>query len=150
MSDIEKLKTDLDESWIPDIYRDRVRSKRTRSFAMNIPERENSPEIMHTLLGIELKIGKLRLPMPDLATARYVRVFARLGCREVAVPYDISKISGIADLLETGWQRMNLLLQGSTTRARNSAIKSIRASIAEIGAGDAMPEFNTETKQRLK
>ena len=150
MSDIEKLKTDLDEFWIPDIYRDRVRSKRTRSFAMNIPERENSPEIMHTLLGIELKIGKLRLPMPDLATARYVRVFARLGCREVAVPYDISKISGIADLLETGWQRMNLLLQESTTRARNSAIKSIRAAIAEIGAGDVMPEFNTETKQRTK
>ena len=150
MSDIEHLKTDLDEFWIPDIYRDRVRSKRTRSFAMNIPERENSPEIMHTLLGIELKIGKLRLPMPDLATARYVRVFARLGCREVAVPYDISKISGIADLLETGWQRMNLLLQESTTRARNSAIKSIRAAIAEIGAGDVMPEFNTETKQRTK
>ena len=150
MSDIERLRSELGELWIPDIYRNNVRSTRTRSLAMNITERENAPEIMHTLLGIELKVGKLRLPMPDLATARYIRVFARLGCRQVAVPYDISKMSGIADLLETGWQRMNLLLEGATTRKRNSVMKTIRKTIAEIGAGDAMPAFNTETKQRKK
>jgi hypothetical protein len=115
---------------------------------MNIPERENSPEVMHTLLGIELKVGRLRIATPDLATARYLCVFARLGCSEVAVPYDISQISGIADLLETGWQRMNLLLQGTTRRTRNLAIKTIRGEIAAIGAGDVMPEFNTETRQR--
>ena len=150
MINIEGLRANLGELWIPEIYREQVRSKRTRSLEMNVPERENSPEIFHTLLGIELKVGKLRIATPDLATARYLCVFARLGCREVAVPYDISKISGIADLLETGWQRMNLLLQGATTRRRNLAIKTIRSEIAEIGAGETMPEFNTETRQRRK
>ena len=150
MINIDGLRANLGELWIPEIYREQVRSKRTRSMEMNVPERENSPEIFHTLLGIELKVGKLRIATPDLATARYLCVFARLGCREVAVPYDISKISGIADLLETGWQRMNLLLQGTTTRTRNLAIKTIRAEVAEIGAGEVMPEFSTETRQRRK
>src|SRR5687767_7823181 len=103
MINIEGLRANLGELWIPEIYRDKVRAKRTRSFAMAIPEKENAPEIMHTLLGIELKVGRVRIAVPDLATARYLCVFARLGCREVAVPYDISKISAIADLLETGW-----------------------------------------------
>ena len=150
MINIDGLRANLGDLWIPDIYREQVRSKRTRSIEMNIPERENSPEVMHTLLGIELKVGRLRIATPDLATARYLCVFARLGCTEVAVPYDISQISGIADLLETGWQRMNLLLQGTTTRTRNLAIKTVRVEIAEIGAGSVMPEFNTETRQRIK
>ena len=126
MINIEGLRANLGELWIPEIYREQVRSKRTRSMEMNVPERENSPEIFHTLLGIELKVGKIRIATPDLATARYLCVFARLGCREVAVPYDISKISGIADLLETGWQRMNLLLQGATTRTRPPAVTGRR------------------------
>lgn len=147
MINIEGLRANLGELWIPQVYRDKVRTKRTRSFWLSIPERENSPEIFHTLLGIELKVAKLRIATPDLATARYLSVFARLGCREVAVPYDISKISGIADELETGWQRMNLMLQGATTRTRNLAIKTIREEIAEIGAGESMPAFDTPTRR---
>lgn len=150
MINIDGLRANLGELWIPEIYREKVRTTRTRSLEMAIPQRENSPEISHTLLGIELKVGKLRIATPDLATARYLCVFARLGCVEVAIPYDISKISGIADILETGWQRMNLLLQGTTTRTRNLAIKTIRAEIAEIGAGDLMPEFNTPTRRTAK
>lgn len=150
MTDLERLRADLADLWIPAIYRDKVRPTRTRSFAMEIPESENSPDIHHTLLGIELKVGKVRIATPDLATARYLCVFARLGCRQVAVPYDISKISGIADLLETGWQRMNLMLQDATTRTRKLAIKTIRDEIAEIGAGEVMPEFNTKTRHRTK
>ena len=117
---------------------------------MNIAAKENAPELMHTLLGIELKVGKLRISSPDLSTARYLCVFARLGCGEVAVPYDISKISAIADLLETGWQRMNLMLQSASNRDRNAVIKAIRKEISEMGAGAIMPDFNTETKQRPK
>jgi len=150
MINVDGLRANLGELWIPEIYREQVRSKRTRSMHLSIPSRENSPEIFHTLLGIELKVGNVRLATPDLATARYLCVFARLGCSDVAVPYDISKISGIADLLETGWQRMNILLQGTTTRTRNLAIKTVRTEIAEIGAGEVMPEFNTETRQRQK
>lgn len=150
MINTDGLRANLGELWIPEVYREKVRTKRTRSFAMAIPERENSPEIMHTLLGIELKVGRLRIAVPDLATARYLCVFARLGCREVAVPYDISKISGIADLLETGWQRMNLMLQGASARTRNLAVKTVRKEVNELGAGEAMPEFNTATRHRTR
>ncbi len=65
--------------------------------------------IQHTLLGVELKLGRKRLLCPDLATARYLSVFARIGCQDVAVPYDITKISHLADELESSWYRMLLL-----------------------------------------
>lgn len=148
MTNIEGLRANLGELWIPEIYRSNVRSKRTRSFSMNIPERFNTADIFHTLLGVELTVAKQRIACPDLATARYLQVFARLGCREVAVPYDISKISTIADELETAWQRMNLILEGTSARTRNLALRTVRNEIAAIGAGDAMPEFNRNTKQR--
>jgi len=148
MFDLDELQENLGGLWIPEIYRNDVRSQRTRSMSMDISERENSPDILHTLLGVELKINKLRVACPDLATARYLRVFARIGCREIAVPYDITKISKIADDLETAWQRMNLFLEGSSARIRNKAIGRIREEIGDIGAGEAMPEFKQTTKQR--
>lgn len=148
MNLIEELKASLGEFWIPEIYAERVRSKRTRAFVLNIPERSNDPEILHTLLGVELKVGKSRFACPDLATARYLQVFARVGVRDVAVPYDISKISSLADDLETGWQRMNLILAERTTRERNAAIKAVREAIKQTGPGDLMPSFDTPTRQR--
>ena len=146
----------LCDVWIPAIYRDQVRTQRTRSYEMEIPERENAPEILHTLLGIELKVGKRRFACPDLATARYLMVFARLGCRNVAIPYDITKISVIADELEVAWHKLVLKNQEfnrgkpsqAVGRSRVALIKQVRAEIAEIGAGEKMPEFKRSTKQR--
>lgn len=148
MLNLEGLRTSLGKFWIPDIYLNDIRSKRTRSVRMDVPERENSPDILHTLLGVELKVGKLRIACPDLATARYLFVFARIGCREIAIPYDITRISRIADDLETAWHRMNLILEGASIRARNKTVKQLRDEIAAVGAGEAMPEFVQTTKQR--
>ena len=148
MSFTEELRANLRQFWIPTIYADKIRTKRTRAFSMNIPEKANTPEILHTLLGVELKVGKLRIACPDLATARYLQVFSRIGVRDVAIPYDISRISALADELETGWQRMNLLLSDSPARTRNAAIKTVREAIKQVGPGDAMPAFNTPTRQR--
>src|SRR6186713_2727368 len=128
---------------IATIYSQRIRTIRTRSYALEIPERENDVQILHTLLGIELKVGRRRFACPDLPTARYMRVFARLGCGEFAVPYDITKISTLADELETSWQRALLLLEATTTgltdrqqkRRRSDYIKSVRTEIAAIGPG---------------
>jgi hypothetical protein len=99
-------------------------------------------------LGIELKIAKRRIACPDLATARYLRVFARIGCRKIAVPYDISRISLLADELETAWQNTLLLLGDTSARARSNLIKSMRTEINEIGPGNAMPEFRQSTRQK--
>lgn len=115
---------------------------------MTIPERENSADIQHTLLGIEIKVGKQRLTCPDLSTARYLRVFARLGCGSIAIPYDISRISRIADDLDTGWHRMNIVAADLSPRVRRALLTAIRAELNTLGAGEMMPQFDRETKQR--
>lgn len=154
---VNNIKAALDVDWIPSIYKKKIRTIRTRAYSINAPEKENAAEIMHTLLGIELKIGNKRLACPDLSTARYLQVFTRLGCKEVAIPYDISKISVLADELESARQKMYLMLDEifrrksaqTKGRARSALIKAIRAEIAESGAGEAMPEFRQNTKQNL-
>jgi hypothetical protein len=146
----------LGGEWIPSIYESKVRSQRTRSYKLDVPVRENTAEIQYTLLGIELKIGKRRFACPDLATARYLRIFARLGSTDFAVPYDITKISVIADELETAWHKTLLMIDAETgdlsaagrKRYRNAILRSIRDEIGGIGSGPAMPEFSRETRQR--
>ncbi|MBP7474508.1 MAG: hypothetical protein KA810_04550, partial [Pyrinomonadaceae bacterium] len=81
----------------------------------------------------------------------YLRVFARIGCNEFAVPYDITKISPAADEIETSWQRSLVLLErlsSDDVAARSTLIKAIRNEIIKIGPGDAMPLFDRDTKQR--
>ena len=150
-----EIRDQLGDDWIGAIYRE-IRSGRTRSLRLDIPERENHAEIQYTLLGIELKVGKRRFAAPDLATARYMRVFARIGCREFAIPYDITQISAVADRLETSWQHALLLLDDKTrarpdrsrSMTRSTLIKAIRVELIKIGAGEAMPLFDRETRQR--
>ena len=150
------IKEKLGAEWLPEIYRAKVRTQRTRAHRLDLPDRENRAVIQHTLLGIELKVGNQRLACPDLSTARYLQVFARLGCQNVAVPYDITKISTLADELESSWQKILLLLEDSAIdktaavkgRMRANLIKELRREIEEIGAGSLMPEFRQSTKQR--
>ena len=150
------IREQLIDDWIPLIYIEKVRSQRTRSVELKVPERENNAEILHTLLGIELKVKKNRFACPDLATARYLRVFARIGCTHIAIPYDITKISTIADEFEEAWQKLLLVLKDSSKkkltpakkRVRTKLIAEIRSDIAAIGAGELMPEFKQSTKQR--
>jgi hypothetical protein len=83
-----------------------------------------------------------------------MRVFARLGCRDFALPYDITQISGFADELETSWRRTELLVNESTSAAttrsrafaRSKVIRDIREQLREIGPGELMPIFDRETR----
>jgi hypothetical protein len=146
----------LGERWLPSIYRERILSLRTRSHHLNLPQKAASVEIQHTLLGVELKTGRMRMLCPDLATARYLAVFARAGCTDVAVPYEITRISSLADELESSWQRMILLVERVTgersaafgARVRKLLSDEIREEINLSGAGTAIPQFNQNTKQR--
>lgn len=158
MDIISEIKTTFAHEWLPAIYGSKVRPTRTRSVHIDVPTRENVAEIQYTLLGIELQVGKRRFACPDLAAARYMRVFARIGVLDFAMPYDITKISPLADELETAWQRAGILVAELTRkdtdqvkkRERNKLVKALRTEIDEMGAGSAMPEFNRETRQRLK
>ena len=145
----------LGEASIPAIYRSKIRAQRTRQYELRAPVKKPSVDVLHTLLGIELKVGNRRLLCPDLATARYLSVFARLGCNLVAVPYDISQISWIADELESSWHRMMLLVDHLTdgrsdrlrARVRRKLISEARAAIDSLGAGSRFPEFNQVRRQ---
>ncbi len=146
----------MGDDWLPTIYHEKVRVIRTRSVSIDVPEKENTAIIEYTLLGIELRVGKRRFACPDLASARYMRVFARIGCRDFAIPYDITRISGFADELETSWQRTDLLVdeltlaasQRARSAARTKVIGGIRDQLREIGPGELMPIFDRETRQR--
>ena len=143
------IREEMASEWLPILYQEKVRSQRTRAYKLDIAKRENTPDIQYTLMGIELKVGRKRFACPDLATARYLRVFARLGCGEFAVPYDISRLPAMADELETSWQRSLVLLQKMKADGeRSKLIKLMRDEINAIGPGDAMPLFDRETKQR--
>ena len=72
---------DLKDTWLPNIYRRRIRAERTRAYHFSELTTKGRVEIQHTLLGVELKAGRRRFLCPDLATARYLSVFARAGCK---------------------------------------------------------------------
>src|SRR5260370_22614723 len=120
---LKQIVDELGESWLSRIYRERILNMRTRSYAFPSMARNAAPEIQHTLLGIELKVGRRRMLCPDLATARYLAVFARAGCQTFAIPYDITKISHLADELESSWHRM-FLLADSLTSDRSVAFRT--------------------------
>ncbi len=151
-----QVKQQLGEWWLPAIYTARVLTQRTRAFVFENVKFGGKISIQHTLLGVELKVGRRRILCPDLATARYLSVFARAACNAVAVPYDITRISQLADELESSWYRMLLLVDEGAreksekfkSRLRGLLFATISAEIAAAGAGARMPEFKTSTKQR--
>ncbi|HWS54430.1 MAG TPA: hypothetical protein VN228_09900 [Pyrinomonadaceae bacterium] len=153
---VARLRDEMGEEWPPRLYRERVLAIRTRSHQVPAPPKGSRVEIQHTLLGIELKAGRRRVLCPDLATARYLQVFARAGLSEVAVPYDITKISRLADDLESAWQRMLLLADHLTegrppaarARLRSAAAREARRELEEAGAGTPVPQFRQDTRQR--
>lgn len=150
------VREQLGGAWLPRIYRERILKLRTRSYHFELTGIPKRILVQHTLLGVELKVGRKRLLCPDLATARYLSVFARLGCKDVAVPYDITKISQLADELESSWYRMWLLADQETrakgarfkSRVRGALLANIRAEIAAAGAGTRIPEFKQSTRRQ--
>ena len=152
----QQIQAKLGETWLPRIYRERILRLRTRSYHFETANPKARIDIQHTLLGVELKIGRRRLLCPDLATARYLSVFARVGSTGVAIPYDITKISHIADELESSWYRMLLLVEQEAgkqpprfrSRVRGLLIAQIRAEITAAGSGTRIPEFRQIPKRR--
>ena len=151
---LEKIPSDLGDSWLPQVYVQRVLKLRTRAYEFPAISKNAVPQIHHTLLGIELKVGRRRMLCPDLATARYLSVFARIGCRAVAIPYDITRISLIADELDSSWHRMLLISERLTAdrdaafraRIQRQLIGKVRDEIANAGAGPRVPEFKQRTE----
>ena len=151
-----QVKADLKDAWLPNIYAERIRKLRTLSYTFEGTSGKSPVEIQHTLLGVELKAGRRRMLCPDLATARYLSVFARAGCKQVAVPYDITRISQLADQLDSSWHRTLLMADHLTqhdpgalrSRVRRILTDKIRTEVETAGAGPATPTFKQSTRQR--
>ncbi len=151
-----EIQLEMGDSWLPLIYRERILKMRTRAYEFPALPKHAAPQVQHTLLGIELTAGRRRMLCPDLSTARYLAVFARLGCRAVAIPYDITTISQVADELESAWHRMRLLADENSrgqseqfrSRVRRVLTQKVRDEVAAAGAGPRAPEFARSTKQR--
>jgi hypothetical protein len=152
---LKEIEETMGDAWLPLIYSQRILKLRTRLYQFPSLTKTSALEIQHTLLGIELKVGRQRMLCPDLATARYLAVFARAGCKAIAIPYDITRISHLADALESSWHRMLLLADSLTsnrnaafvTRVRTMLIGTVRNAIATAGAGTRIPEFKQSTRQ---
>ncbi len=153
-----KIKESLAETWLPRIYNERILTMRTRAHPLPARSKGETVEVQHTLLGVELKVGRRRMLCPDIATARYLAVFAHAGCTAAAVPYDIRQTSSLADEVEFSWQRMLLLIDSFSnnrqpasvafrSRVRRTLIHEVRSEIERAGAGTPVPEFNQNTKQ---
>ena len=155
---VEEIIAMLDDSWPPRIYRERILPLRTRSHFLPAVTDRTRIEVQHTLLGVELRMGRWRIACPDMATARYLATFARSGCTGVAIPYDITRVSRVADELESAWHRMLLLIEhlaGERKPAFRSRVRArltdrLRREIEEAGAGTKIPLFNQNTKQRRR
>ena len=153
-----QIRKALDDSWLPQIYSERVLKSRTRAYQFPALPRNANVEIHHTLLGIELKAGRIRMLCPDLATARYLSVFARIGCEAIAIPYDITRISLVADELESSWHRMLLVSDEISSgrghafcaRIRRQIIAKVREEIEQAGPGPSVPQFKQSTKRGME
>lgn len=147
---VQHIREALGREWIPLLYEREILSQRTRRYVLNAPASGNSVVITHTLLGIEMKIGRRRILVPDLATARYLAVFARIGVDQVAIPYDITVVSPLADRLERSFHRMMLLADHFTAgssrhrvvRVKSRLLADLRAGLARLGAGARYPTFD--------
>lgn len=152
----EQIREQLAEEWIPAIYEREILSDRTRRYALNCPQGARRVEIIHTLLGIEVKADGRRLLVPDLALARYLATFARIGVEVIAIPYDITRVSRMADRLEQAWHRLRLLVEQATegrsvpfrSRVRSSLLQRMRAELKELGAGPLYPSFEMVRRRR--
>src|ERR1044072_4755436 len=153
---VAEIERQMGTASIASVYEKKILSQRTRQYELKAGGKLSQVEILHTLLGIELKISNRRLLCPDLATARYLSVFARLGCDLIAVPYDISQISRIADDLESSWHRMLLLIDHLTkersiriqSKVRQRLVSGLRTAITGLGAGEKFPQFNQKTSKK--
>lgn len=131
---------ELNESWLPLIYRDQVLKAPTRSYNLGPIKGHPRVSIQQTLLGVELKIGHRRLSCPDIGTARYLAIFAKVGCHKVVVPYNITKIPPVADQLESSWHRMLSRIERHAvgrpesfkTRIRRRLIDKLRAELEQF------------------
>jgi hypothetical protein len=121
---------------IEDIYREEVLPLRTR--AARLLGRKCPARILHTLLGFEVQASRRRIHCPDLATARYLRVFMEVGCRSIRLPYDPTITLRLVPELESALEEMSRTARRRQTGERGQALRrmyrTLRRRLEEASA----------------
>lgn len=111
----EAIREEIQE--IVEVYCQKVLSQRTRE--VRLYGRKCAPRLLYTFLGIELQMGSKRITCPDLATARYLKVFGELGLKRVRIPYDPTVTADLLPELESSLDRIkqSILLEAPDEKA---------------------------------
>jgi len=100
---------------IVEIYRRDVLTQKTRT--VRLLGIKSTAKIIESLLGYEVQARHKRIQCPDLVTARYLKLFSQLGCRNIRLPYDPTLTARLIPVME-------------------SALESISDTVAEIFPND--------------
>jgi hypothetical protein len=102
-------------------FRKEILQGKTRT--VRLLGRKCEPQLLYTFLGFEVKLGPKRLTCPDMTTARYLRIFGKLGMPEIEIPYDPSKTAQVLPVLEESMEKIDRLLEaGELERLRRQRI----------------------------
>lgn len=112
---------------IEEIYRGEVLPLRTRP--VRLLGRKCPARILHTLLGYEVQASRRRIQCPDLATARYLRVFMEIGCRGIRLPYDPTITLKLAPGLESALEEMSRAARRRQKGERGQVLRGMYRSL---------------------
>ncbi len=87
-----------------EIYRTQVIPVKTRT--IQLLGRKSSPRIVNTLLGYEVQAAYKRVHCPDMVTARYLKLFTEVGCRNIRIPYDPTVTASLLPAMEASIERV--------------------------------------------
>jgi type I restriction enzyme M protein len=105
-------------------------------YSLDLPKPEKPIKIENSLFGWRLKIGKKTIDCPNEAQARYLRVFAEMGCDQTLVPKDDAYLSSIVNQWESLFEKAQAALQEHTSsilqnKTRDLLIHTVWATLRE-------------------
>jgi hypothetical protein len=121
-----------------ELFQNALADQRTRR--IRLIGKRCDPEIFNTFLGFEIKALGKRILCPDMATARYLRIFAEIGLGEVEVPYDVTRTQEFLPDLERAYAALKTILDFFSDQLltvkeqkqfRRSVYESLRHALAK-------------------
>lgn len=125
--------------WLVRVARGAVRERKTRR--VKLIGRRCVPQIYKTFLGYEIIGARKRILCPDMTTARYLRIFAEIGLKEIELPYDVTRTQEILPELERAYFSLRRILDFFVDQLLSSQEKNQfqRAVYAELRAALTAP-----------
>jgi hypothetical protein len=105
----EILRSSDNYSILVNLYRQKVLSQPART--IRLLGRKNPASILNTLLGYEVQSAYKRIQCPDLATARFIRLFSELGCHSIQLPYDPTHTAELIPEFEVAVDRIKMQIR---------------------------------------